>query len=275
MSFFALKTVAVLSMLFDHVYHLFHLELFDQPLLAAGAWAAARFPGPVGEALSGLARAFIITLPFLGRIAAPIFLFCIANGYCHTRDVKRYAQRIFLFGLLAQIPYILYIKAWGEKIGEELFIPLNFMFTLEFGLLSIVFYEKKKEESPFLALLYGFLPIGAATLLQTEGGGMYAMLVPAFYLTMDLPLCRRAAVWMLFFPVAQMGYWIWLFQEPLTGARLAEALLYAVGPCLGVLFIFFYNGEKGHATKAAQYGVYGLYPLHFLVLALLWFYKAA
>ena len=52
MSFFALKTVAVLSMLFDHVYHLFHLELFDQPLEAFGRGAAESFTGPVGGARS-------------------------------------------------------------------------------------------------------------------------------------------------------------------------------------------------------------------------------
>ncbi len=275
MSFFALKTVAVLSMLFDHVYHLFYLELFDQPLLAAGAWAAARFPGPVGEALSGLARAFIIALPFLGRIAAPIFLFCIANGYRHTRSVKRYAQRIFLFGALAQIPYFLYLKAWEARLGEELYIPLNFMFTLGLGLLSIALYEREKEQNPSLALLAAFLPIAAAEFFRTEGGGMYAMLVPAFYLTMELPLQKRAVIWMLFFPVAQLGYWIWLFQGPITGPRLAETFLYAVGPCLGVAVALFYNGEKGHTTKTAQYGVYALYPVHFLVLALLGFWMAS
>lgn len=263
MSFFALKTVAVLSMLFDHVYHLFHLELFDQPLEAFGRWAAESFPGPVGDALSWFAGFLILALPYLGRIAAPIFLFCIANGYRHTRSVKRYAQRIFLFGALAQIPYFLYLKAWEARLGEELYIPLNFMFTLGLGLLSIALYEREKEQNPSLALLAAFLPIAAAEFFRTEGGGMYAMLVPAFYLTMELPLQKRAVIWMLFFPVAQLGYWIWLFQGPITGPPLAETFLYAVGPCLGVAVALFYNGEKGHATKTAQYGVYALYPVHF------------
>lgn len=158
MSFFALKTVAVLSMLFDHVYHLFHLELFDQPLEAFGRWAAESFPGPVGDALSWFAGFLILALPYLGRIAAPIFLFCIANGYRHTRSVKRYAQRIFLFGALAQIPYFLYLKAWEARLGEELYIPLNFMFTLGLGLLSIALYEREKEQNPSLALLAAFCP---------------------------------------------------------------------------------------------------------------------
>lgn len=275
MSFFALKTVAVLSMLFDHVYHLFHLELFDQPLEAFGRWAAESFPGPVGDALSWFAGFLILALPYLGRIAAPIFLFCIANGYRHTRSVKRYAQRIFLFGALAQIPYFLYLKAWEARLGEELYTPLNFMFTLGLGLLSIALYEREKEQNPSLALLAAFLPIAAAEFFRTEGGGMYAMLVPAFYLTMELPLQKRAVIWMLFFPVAQLGYWIWLFQGPITGPPLAETFLYAVGPCLGVAVALFYNGEKGHATKTAQYGVYALYPVHFLVLALLGFWMAS
>ena len=48
-----------------------------------------------------------------------------------------------------------------------------------------------------------------------------------------------------------------------------------MGPCLGVAVALFYNGEKGHATKTAQYGVYALYPVHFLVLALLGFWMAS
>lgn len=274
MSFFALKAIAVLSMLFDHVYHLFHRELFDQPLAAFAQWAAGRFPGPVGEVLSALAGFLTLALPYLGRIAAPIFLFCIANGFRHTSDVKRYAKRIFLFGALAQLPYYLYFKAWEAKLGEAFVVPLNFMFTLGLGLLALMFYEKYKDEDPALAAGYAFLPIAAATLLNTEGSGLYALLVPAFYLTMDLPLPKRALAWMLFFPVAQMGYWVWLLQGPLTGARVAKALLYGAGPCLGAAFPLFYNGEKGRATKTAQYAVYALYPAHFFILALLGFWAA-
>lgn len=124
--------------------------------LAAGRPKA--FPGPVGDALSWFAGFLILALPYLGRIAAPIFLFCIANGYRHTRSVKRYAQRIFLFGALAQIPYFLYLKAWEARLGEELYIPLNFMFTLGLGLLSIALYEREKEQNPSLALLAAFCP---------------------------------------------------------------------------------------------------------------------
>ena len=66
MSFFALKVVALLSMLWDHATFVWPLDL---PFAA----------------------------DYIGRIAAPIFLFSIANGYRHTRNLKRYALRLLVF----------------------------------------------------------------------------------------------------------------------------------------------------------------------------------
>ena len=94
MSFFTLKLVALLSMLWDHLTYVWPLALTVEVLF---------FP-EVSETIPALLVLQRAT-DYIGRIAAPIFLFSIANGYRHTRDLKKYALRLLVFACLAERPY--------------------------------------------------------------------------------------------------------------------------------------------------------------------------
>ena len=76
----------------------------------------------------------------VGRLAFPIFAFMISEGYVHTSDFKKYAKRLLIFGLIAEIPFNL-MSAGG------FFFPFhqNVMFTLLLGLLSIREIDKFKK----------------------------------------------------------------------------------------------------------------------------------
>ena len=41
-------------------------------------------------------------LTYAGRMAFPIFAFQIAEGFFHTSDFKKYARRLFIFGLISE-----------------------------------------------------------------------------------------------------------------------------------------------------------------------------
>ena len=49
-------------------------------------------------------------LNFIGRISFPIFAFQISEGYIHTKNVKKYLARLFIFSLISQIPFYLFIN---------------------------------------------------------------------------------------------------------------------------------------------------------------------
>ena len=71
-------------------------------------------------------------MTFVGRLAFPIFAFLVAEGFVHTSDFKKYAKRLFLFGIISEIPFNLMLTA-------SPFFPFhqNVMFTLLLGLLCI------------------------------------------------------------------------------------------------------------------------------------------
>ena len=98
-----LKLIAMISMVFDHVGDLFFPELL---------WPRA-----------------------IGRLAMPIFAFCIAEGYAHTRDKRKYLLRMGIFALVSEIPFDL---AFEGKIGLG---HQNIMLTFFLSILALMLYD--------------------------------------------------------------------------------------------------------------------------------------
>lgn len=248
MSFFALKIVALLSMLWDHVTYVWPLALTVEVFF---------FPDAVETipALLGLQRA----TDYLGRIAAPIFLFSIANGYRHTRDLKKYALRLLVFACLAEWPYYLLFGFHG-----------NIMFTLLLGLLTLRLMEWGNGKRAGLGHL---LAAGVVILTQhlrlTEGGGRYILFILVFYRTEHWPVRKKALLWLFLMPLSRYRLVWMLFSEQLfTWQWLHMLCINALGPLLGVAFTFLYNGKKGPSFPGDKYLWYVFYPAHLLLLGL-------
>ena len=82
-----------------------------------------------------------------GRIAFPIFAFTLSEGYVHTRSLKKYLLRLFIFAVSIQMPSVL--------LGYN--YPMNIFFTLFLGLLSIYIFSLKKINIILKIILIGFI----------------------------------------------------------------------------------------------------------------------
>lgn len=74
----------------------------------------------------------------LGRIAFPLYAWCLVVGFCHTRNVWRYALRLLAVGLISQP---LYMAALAHTWREP-----NIFLTLLLGLLALVAVAEKPWE---------------------------------------------------------------------------------------------------------------------------------
>ena len=102
-----LKTIALVLMVLDHIHYFFE------------------FTGCIPTVFS-----------MLGRLSAPLFLFCTVEGFAHTHDRRRYFIRIWAIGtaMAALEFFMIYAKAFRR--GDD-FYPQNAIFQ-DLALLCIV-----------------------------------------------------------------------------------------------------------------------------------------
>ncbi len=182
----------------------------------------------------------------IGRLGFPIFCFLLIEGFCHTRDVKKYAGRLFLFALISEIPFDLGFAGtlfyWQYQ---------NVFFTLLVGLLVLIcfrFLEKKQEKNRTLCFILNCLILvggmGLADLLKTDYGGMGVLAIVWMYLLRRNKMLE-----------AGIGCVV------LTLMSWSEITSFFI-----LLPIRRYNGERGWSLK---WFFYVFYPAHIFLLYLI------
>lgn len=182
-----------------------------------------------------------IWMRIIGRMALPIFAFCIAEGFSHTRDRRRYLYRMGLFALLSEIPFDLVTSG---KVLE--FSHQNIMMTFFWAILGLMIYEQVRNRR------YGQI-LGAAVLLL--------FLVSSLFLGLDYQILAVGLI---------ILYYLLRNKAPLINNLAAMAyhvLLRNVGiywfGVLGFVPVLLYNGKRGRGLK---WFFYLFYPLHLLAI---------
>ncbi|MBQ3815783.1 MAG: hypothetical protein II836_06980 [Clostridia bacterium] len=233
MSSFILKLIAAASMLLDHMGILF-------------------FPG------RDIFR-------ILGRLAFPLFAFCIAEGFRYTRSRWKYFLRIFVLGFLCQVVYTI-----AER---DFYLGILITFSLSIALMAALDCVKTalRGEKSALAKGLGKLlggEIGEAADRAVTTAVFLAGCFGVFWLTtvvkvdygffgVMLPVCCS-----LFEERPQR---LVMFSACLLSLAIAE-----VGwpiqywSLLAVPLLVLYNGKPGRVRM--KYFFYIFYPLHLVIL---------
>lgn len=216
MSSFVLKIIAVITMFIDHL----------------------------GYTIFGKFSFF----NYIGRIAFPIFAFQISEGYSHTKNLRKYFLRLFLFAIISQIPFMLFHSIISSNFC------LNIFFTLLLGLLSIYIYDKCKYKS--LGIIASILVAFIAQITNCDYGAYGVAIILIFYIFKNNIISSP-----IFFIIATMAkYFIPCVKY---GVFIKEYLYLFICTIIPTLFIVLYNGKKGKNTK---YLLYLFYPIHLLLL---------
>ena len=212
-----------------------------------------------------------MTLRYIGRLAFPIYVFLMVNGFRHTRNRFRYAGRFLLFALISQIPYAL--MCYNQYDHPR----LNVMATLLMGLLVIWAGEllRKHPKTRYLCLLPPLAVYGACyfNYIDSDYDGKGILLAAVFW------FFEGKTLWILLgslFAVMNHNI-VSAVLCLLKGRTVALPTQWELTQLLSLLslpFIFSYNGTPGKSPaspigkKAVQFGFYLFYPAHML---LLWF----
>lgn len=168
-----LKLMACITMLIDHIGASCLEAGLLVPLIASGTFST----DPAAASLLQMDR----VLRYIGRLAFPIFCFLLVEGFLHTHDVKRYVERLFLFGLLSEVPFDMAFFRTPFHWGNQ-----NVYWTLALGVLAMALMQKFQDAEGNIAWKGRLAALGCvvlAQLLQTDYGAIGVALIVALYLT--------------------------------------------------------------------------------------------
>ena len=256
----ALKEIALALMLLDHIHYFF------------------AFTGAVPEWFS-----------MLGRVSAPLFLFCTVEGFAHTRDRKTYLLRLWALG--GGMGVIQFLIGLGLGKRADGFYPMNGILrdlTIACLLWQGIDWLRQRRFGRALAVIGGvgvlwpavslalmsvLPPVGQLPVyflswtvlpswtFSTDGGIAFILGGVLLYALRER---RRAqvlvwAAWALF---TDLGSVLWLLQD---GWGLGRLLLtcYQWMEVFAVPLMLLYNGQRGAGHKKL---FYWFYPVHVYVL---------
>ena len=175
----------------------------------------------------------------IGRIAFPIYCFLLVEGYFKTKDIKKYAKRLFIFALISEVPFDLAFR------GKLEFGHQNIFFTLLIGLGAIYLLENIEKydiKKGYIFFMAGILAI----ILAVDYNFIGIIYILAFYYTRNYPKETR---------LPKVALMMFLTNLMILSTTQQFALL-------ALPIIYLYNGELGPKNKALQMLFYTAYPLH-------------
>ena len=260
LSGFQLKYIALITMVFDHIHYFFD------------------YTGKIP-----------IWFAMIGRLAAPLFLFSVIEGFIHTRNRKKYFLKIYSLAILMGLIQFGFYQFLHPLVRPDGFFPQNMMLSsfaiLLVALQGIAWIQDKKYLKGIPTLLFPillpwlmvpfylsgqdkpifilFLNLLNFTVLPTHtsisDGGTWLLLTGiAMYLCHKnlkkevLAFVSVSLVWILMAIVITRPSFHDLMFKYIEWMEIFAALL-----------MLCYNGQRG---KGSKYLFYVFYPTHIYLL---------
>lgn len=132
LSGFQLKYIALIAMVFDHIQYFFD------------------YTGKIP-----------IWFAMIGRLAAPLFLFSVIEGFIHTRNRKKYFLRVYALAILMGLIQFGFYNFLHPLVRADGFFPQNMMLSsfaiLLVALQGIAWIQEKKYLKGIPTLLFPIL----------------------------------------------------------------------------------------------------------------------
>lgn len=235
-----LKLIAIIAMTLDHL-----------------TWLL--FPGYSTEPIA-------IILHLVGRITCPIMCYFIAEGFHHTKDIKKYTIRLFVFAIISHFAYIFWSPDFKGLIS---FIPFSngqilnqtsVMWSLAWGLVMLRIDKSEKIKNAFVkALLIILICIVA---LPSDWSCIASLCILAF--GTNRGHFWKQMLWMILY-VAIYGIVYFFALDKIYG-------IIQLGVVFAIPILLVYNGKRGENKKVnnfLKWFFYLYYPLHLVIFAII------
>lgn len=244
----AIKVIAIVAMTIDHC-----------------AWTF--FPGFRTDVP-------IILLHIIGRLTVPIMIFCIVEGYYHTKNIKKYILRLFIFAFISHFAYALLLTPGKLNMLSnnqpfiDRFIPFktgifdqtSVIWSFALGLTALVIY---KSEDPRLKKWHKQIIIWICIIAAFIADWSSPAAVSILYMGINYGNFKKQMLWfMLWITIYAIVYSIFL--------NITYGLI-QLFVALAIPILYLYNGKRGK-WKGMKWFFYVYYPFHLIILGLIGIY---
>lgn len=248
-----LKIVAIIVMILDHI----------------GSYFVAIIPADIYYVLRSV-----------GRIAMPVFLYLMVQGFFHTKNIKKYIFRIFCLATVTQIILIImgivnvaffpnYVTRQNEYLG------ILFSYTLSLILISMFEYKIIiKKLNKICNLILRIIIILFIMFVYVNFDIEFDMRIP--FMCMELYIIEKIFMdrekKVLFVDrifnnsvESILSKLVYLFLIALSFVTCLDFSAYHPGYRYAILYslvpIMLYNGKKGKENKFIRFTYYAVFPI--------------
>lgn len=213
-----LKIIAIILMMFDHLFVVF----LDHDTVI----------GMVSR--------------ITGRVVAPIMCYLIAEGYFHTRDVKKYISRLFAFSVISHFPYVL-------AMGGQWWKMTSVFWSLTLGLVALVAVKKENLDNWKKVVIVGICCAAAVPANWNYIGVLWILCFGVFRGQFKTQMACMVVIgyFFNFLPFFMDMDWGHFYQAAIV---------------LAIPLLALYKGRRGYSSKVMAWGFYIFYPAHLLLI---------
>ena len=272
LSSFIIKIIAIVTMVFDHVGIMFSYY-------------------SINDTAAYIFRA-------IGRLSLPLFVFMVVEGVIHTKSFSKYCLKLGIIGTIVLIAQIILHYSNYTIIAGNIFIDLLL------GALMVKALMSEKKGIKYLALIPLLIGLASFIFYSLDNVNDVASSFFPFYLRPQYHIYSLLLIFGFYeaYKLSKVGFSIMgldyeLYKDGPMDRMVTNGiqagmlivittLLYVVGiiyntnipsfvfwdyplqnfAMISSAFLLLYSGQRGYNAKWFQYGAYIFYPLHIVLL---------
>ena len=222
----------------------------------------------------------------IGRLAFPIFVYLIAQGFRHTKSPEKFLLRLFIFAIISEPAFdwalmrSINILTGYSPWAVNFFRHTNIFYTLFLGGMAVYTFkwlydillrkistlddDTARAMSIFFAMLPVLFFMHMAELLTTDYGAYGVLFIFLMY------VIKSKKLMLLVFAIMNVLQHRYTLMFLIEGIPVDPQWLWMIpATLLTVPLIAFYNGKRGPGFKLFFYAAY---PVHLVILAVLAWY---
>ena len=188
---------------------------------------------------------------WIGRIAFPLFCYCLTVGMMYTVDIKKYLFRLGVFAVISQPFWILAFNS-DDIIGN--IFNLNIFFTLIVSLLGAWGFKERKWWLFILALIL-------LNVINFDYAMTGLILILIFYLCRNKPWLGAVVYTLTYLPALNGN-----MADPLALKIGGHAIGFEIFALLALPFIYI---QTNSGLKIPKWFFYIYYPVHLFAIYLI------